>query len=64
MNNFYARVKIGKSNGKARVVLIRKILVSAYCMLKKKKKYYWVDKTSYNNKKMKEYQVSLKKKIA
>jgi transposase len=67
MNDFYQRVKTGKSNGKARIALIRKILVSAYHMLKKKEHYYWIDEEKYKKKLLKYekeiYRIKEKKKI-
>ncbi len=36
MNEFYGRVKIGQSAGKSRIALIRKLLISAYHMLKRR----------------------------
>ncbi|HVO93509.1 MAG TPA: transposase, partial [Terriglobales bacterium] len=43
MAKFYVRVRVGKSTGKSRVALIRKVLVSAYHMLRKDEAYYWVE---------------------
>ena len=60
MKDFYASIKVGKSIGKARIALIRKILVSAYYMLKRNKLYYWVDKISYDRK-LQEYHRVLNK---
>ena len=50
MAEFYGRVKIGKSAGKSRIALIRKILVSAYHMLNRKQKYHWVEEELYSRK--------------
>ena len=50
MAKFYARVRVGKSAGKSRIALIRKILVSAYHMLKKDEPYFWVDEGLYSKK--------------
>ena len=60
LQDFYNRVKIGKSSGKDRMALIQKIFVSCYQMLKKEEKYYWVDEVSYQNK-LKKYQEELLK---
>ena len=60
MSKFYGRVKIGKSAGKARIALIRKILVSAYYMLKRKQKYHWVEEELYS-KKLKDFQGKMEK---
>jgi transposase len=50
MTKFYARVRVGKSAGKSRIALIRKILVSAYHMLKKDQPYIWIDRELYEKK--------------
>ena len=50
MAEFYGRVKIGKSAGKSRIALFRKILVSAYHMLNRKQKYHWVEEELYSRK--------------
>jgi len=50
MSEFYGRVKIGKSAGKSRIALIRKILVSAYHMLNRKQTYHWVEEELYSKK--------------
>lgn len=42
--NFYDRLKEGKSYGKTRMALIRKILVCAYYMLKRNEKFKWSNK--------------------
>jgi transposase len=47
---FYERVKQGKKAGVYRMALIRKTLVCAYYMLKRKKKFNWVDDKLYNEK--------------
>lgn len=47
---FYDRLKSGKSYGKTRMALIRKILVSAYYMLKRKENFKWSDKSNMENK--------------
>lgn len=43
---FYDRLKSGKGYGKTRMALIRKILVSAYYMLKRKENFKWSDKSN------------------
>jgi len=60
MSKFYRRVKIGKSAGKARIALIRKILVSAYHILNRKQKYHWVEEELYSRK-LKEFQNEIDK---
>jgi len=50
MAEFYARVKVGKSAGKSRIALIRKVLVSAYHMLKKNQHYAWLEQELYTGK--------------
>jgi transposase len=54
MSSFYNRVKQGKSAGKSRMALIRKILVCVYHMLKKGEQYYWIEDEKYQEK-LKEY---------
>lgn len=49
--SFYERVRVGKSAGKSRIALIRKMLVSAYFMLKREKPFRWVDQDLYERKK-------------
>ena len=60
MSEFYGRVKIGKSAGKSRIALIRKILVSAYHMLNRKQTYPWVEEELYS-KKMENFQKEMGK---
>ena len=60
ISEFYARVKVGKSAGKSRIAVIRKILVCAYHMLKKKERFYWTDEKLYT-KKLREYHRELGK---
>jgi transposase len=50
MAGFYNRVRAGKSAGKSRLALIRKILVSAYHMLNKEELYYWAEEEKYKEK--------------
>lgn len=49
--DFYDRLKSGKSYGKTRVALIRKILVCCYYMLKREEKFKWSDKSDVRKKK-------------
>jgi transposase len=50
LGSFYARVKKGKRASVSRMALIRKTLVCAYYMLKRKKEFYWVDEKLYQAK--------------
>jgi transposase len=50
LNSFYQRIKTGKKAGVYRMAMIRKILVSAYYMLKRKKQFYWADEKLYKAK--------------
>jgi transposase len=50
LGSFYERMKVGKKAGVYRMAMIRKVLVCAYYMLKRKKTFYWVDNKSYNAK--------------
>jgi len=50
MAKFYQRVRVGKSAGKSCVARIRKVLVSAYHMLRKDEAYYWVEEELYSKK--------------
>jgi transposase len=43
LHDFYSRTKIGKKAGVYRMALIRKVLVCAYYMLKRKTLFYWTD---------------------
>jgi transposase len=63
MAKFYQRVRVGKSAGKSRLALIRKILVSAYHMLRKDEPYWWVEKELYS-KKLQSFQRELVKLAA
>ena len=54
ISEFYGRVKVGKSAGKARIAVIRKILVCAYHMLKRNKRFRWVSEEMYERK-LKQY---------
>lgn len=58
-NNFYTRIKVGKKAGVYRMAVIRKILVSAYYMLKREKNFYWNDNELYQRK-LKELEKELK----
>ena len=59
-NYFYEKKCKGKSKGKVRVALARKIMVTIYHMLKKKELFYYVDKDNYESKK-KKYKAFLEK---
>jgi Transposase and inactivated derivatives len=50
LGTFYERVKKGKKAGVYRMALIRKMLVCAYYMLKRKKLFYWMDEKLYQEK--------------
>jgi transposase len=50
LTNFYKRVKKGKKAGVYRMAIIRKVLVSAYFMLKRKESFYWYDEKNYERK--------------
>lgn len=66
LSSFYERVKVGKKAGVYRMAMIRKILVCAYFMLKRKKTFYWTDTKLYTIK-LREYKKlinSCSKKIA
>ena len=52
LSSFYERVKVGKKAGVYRTAMIRKILVCAYYMLKRKKQFYWTDEKLYKSKKI------------
>jgi transposase len=60
LTNFYERKSIGKSKGKVRIAIIRKILVSIYHMLSNEKYYYDMNERNYMTKK-REYENILKK---
>ena len=60
MTTFYQRIKKGKSAGKSRMALLRKILVSAYHMLDRGELFYWVENDLYL-KKLKEFDKELNK---
>ena len=59
-NYFYEKKCKGKSKGKVRVALARKVMVAIYYMLKKRELFYYVDKISYEKKK-RVYETYLKK---
>jgi transposase len=46
-SSFYDRIRTGKSAGKSRIALIRKMLVATYFMLKRHQLFRWVDKDQY-----------------
>ncbi len=49
--SFYDRIRTGKSAGKARIALIRKMLVAAYFMLKRHQQFQWADPELQHRKK-------------
>jgi len=53
--SFYERIQVGKSPGTSRIALIRKMLVSAYFMLKRGKQFRWIDQELYERKKTRVY---------
>jgi hypothetical protein len=53
LSSFYVRIRQGKSAGKSRIALIRKMLVAAYFMLKRHERFRWVDKGLYDLEKIK-----------
>ncbi len=57
---FYEKKCKGKSKGKVRVAIARKVMVAIYNMLKKKDLFYYTDKNCHE-KKVKEYESFLKK---
>jgi transposase len=59
-NCFYEKKSNGKSKGKVRVALARKVMVAIYHMLKKKELFYYTEKNSHERKQM-EYKRILKK---
>lgn len=58
--NFYSKLKAGKSYGKTRIALIRKILVSTYFMLKRDQPFKWSNKSDVDSK-MKEFEARARK---
>jgi transposase len=59
-DRFYIEKRKGKSAGKVRVAIARKVLVSIYNMLKREQYFYYMDKGCYEEK-IKEYENFLKK---
>lgn len=59
-SQFYQRVKVGKSAGKSRIALIRKVLVSAYYMLKRRQKFHGANDELYS-KKLKDFRKEIEK---
>ena len=57
---FYQRVKVGKSAGKSRIALIRKVLVSAYYMLKRRQKFHEANDDLYLRK-LKDFRKEIEK---
>ena len=66
-DSFYTRLRAGKSAGKSRMALIRKVIVSAYYMLKRNQEFIWKNEKNVERKKV-ELQRTLrryaKKKLA
>jgi transposase len=60
LNDFYTRKCKGKSVGKVRVAIIRKIIVAMFNMLSKKELYHFTDEANHK-KKMEEYESAIKK---
>ena len=50
-DDFYTRMRAGKSAGKSRMALIRKVIVSAYYMLKRKQEFKWQEENNVTRKK-------------
>ncbi len=50
LGSFYERIKVGKKAGVYRMAMIRKILVCAFYMLKRKKQFYWINEKLYKSK--------------
>ena len=50
--DFYTRMRAGKSAGKSRMALIRKVIVSAYFMLKRKQEFKWQEESNVERKKV------------
>lgn len=63
LKSFYERVKKGKKAGVYRMALIRKVLVCVYYMLKRKKRFYWVDEKLYKQK-LRGFKNTINKKAA
>lgn len=51
-DSFYTRLRAGKSAGKTRMALIRKVIVSAYYMLKRNQEFRWKDEKNVERKKI------------
>ena len=49
-DDFYTRLRAGKSAGKSRMALIRKVIVSAYYMLKRNQEFKWKDEKNVKRK--------------
>ena len=54
LRDFYIKKQYGKSKGKVRMAVVRKLLVAIYYMLRDKKYYRYMDEKNHNSK-MKEY---------
>jgi transposase len=59
-DRFYQKKKVGKSAGKTRIALVRKVMVTIYFMLLREQLFYYLDQKNYNNKLL-EYERVLRK---
>lgn len=60
LNDFYDRKRIGKSAGKVRMAVVRKMFVAIYYMLRDNKYFYYYNEDSHK-KKLEEYEKELSK---
>ena len=60
LKDFYIKKQYGKSKGKVRMAVVRKLLVAIYYMLREKKYYRYMDENNHNRK-MKEYERFLRR---
>ena len=51
-DSFYTRLRAGKSAGKSRMALIRKVIVSAYYMLKRNQEFKWKEEKNVERKRV------------
>ena len=58
LNDFYNKKRIGKSAGKVRMAVVRKMFVAIYYMLRDKKYFYYYNEVSHM-KKINEYKIQL-----
>ena len=52
LDSFYTRLRAGKSAGKSRMALIRKVIVSAYYMLKRNQEFRWQEEKNVERKRV------------